>query len=119
MEQRYKRITNYILELGYDKLGKNELDVLTDQIKFDFDLYRKDFSIGSIILIVMGLSLIFYNRLITVVTETKEVVFITSVLFVILVTKNIYEAYRSRIIYLSLQAIKNISKFNVEQAQGR
>jgi hypothetical protein len=107
---------DYLVELGWGKIDIDIIRTIKEEVKVDFDLYKKESGIAGFLLALIASSLIFYSRLNNLLTPS-EIVIILFLFGSIFISKWLYEGYRTRIIYISLNVvlglIKNVQLENV------
>ncbi|MBA2848378.1 hypothetical protein G4V39_03870 [Thermosulfuriphilus ammonigenes] len=85
------------------------IDILYNEIKLDFDLYKKETEIGSLFLLIGSSVTIYLGKQASLFSGSISILLFLAVL-TITITKWLYEAYRTKIIRISLGALLEIKK---------
>jgi len=100
---------SFLLKMGWEKINIDIIDTLKEEIKVDFDMYKKNSDIANFILFLFMSSLILYSKINDIVPEniTFELLLIFGS---ISISKWLYESYRNKIIYIALNSIIGLKK---------
>lgn len=102
-------VITFLLELGWDNIDEKLIDTVKDEIRVDFDLYKKETGISGGVLLMLSSSLLFYLR----VNEIFSIYAAISFVYIfasIFISKWLYDSYRSRLIEISLNSIIGLKK---------
>lgn len=105
IENQSEITSGWLIEQGYSNNSDQSLTLLQEQIKIDYDTFKNKTGFGGILLISFSTLAVFMSKLGNG-TQNYEVV--TSAIIAILFFKWIFESYRSRIMYIALNAIIKI-----------
>jgi hypothetical protein len=99
----------YLVDLGWGEIDKDIICTIKEEVKVDFDLFKKESSLAGFLLALVVSSLIIYSRFNNLLTpgEIGVILFLFSSIFI---SKWLYEGYRTRIIYISLNALLGLIK---------
>jgi hypothetical protein len=100
---------SFLIDLGWGNIDEELIDTLKEEVKVDFDLYKKDSSASGIVLLLVASTLLFYSR-ITDMFSTSTVVAFVFIFASILLSKWLYESYRSKLIEISLNTVLGLKK---------
>ena len=99
----------HLIDLKWDNVEKDLIETVKDEVKVDFELFKKESGIAGLLLIVAGSSFLIYSRVGDVLSPWS--IGVTFFLFgSIFVSKWLYEGYRARVIYISLNTVLALIK---------
>jgi len=85
------------------------IDILYNEIRLDFELHKKETEIGSLFLLIGSSVAIYVGKQASLFSDSISILLFLAVL-TITITKWLYEAYRTKIIRISLSALLEIKK---------
>ncbi|MBB1271134.1 hypothetical protein [Shewanella sp. SR44-3] len=109
VSQRSDIALSFLIDLGWENIDEELIDTLKEEVKVDFDLYKKDSSINGIVLLLISSTLLFYSR-ISDMFSTSAVISFVFIFASIFLSKWLYESYRSRLIEISLNTVLGLKK---------
>jgi len=99
----------FLIDLGWENIDESIVDTLKEEVKVDFDLYKKDSSVIGLVLLLISSTLLFYSR-ISDMFSTSTVISFVFIFSSIFISKWLYDSYRSRLIEISLNTILGLKK---------
>lgn len=117
MVKNQQAVSEFLIELGWDKLSKESLQQILKEVEIDFHLFKKNDDFGTILVVlVMGMVLI-YSR-IQEYLPPRVILVLLAVFAIIILSKSYYEGFRTRVIYISLNTLLHfIAKCSSEGRQ--
>lgn len=106
---RVDKAITFLDELGWLNIDEEVLDILKDEIKTDVDYFKKAVDIGTLLLLLFTTALFLYSRMHDIFSNST-IDFLGPIIISILISKWLYESYRSRVIYIGMNAILGLKK---------
>lgn len=99
----------YLLELGWGNFTEEVTDTIKEEVKVDFELYKRESGVGGLIVILLSSGMLMYSRMSDFLSG-GAVGIILILLSSIFISKWLYEGYRIRLIHISLNTILSLKK---------
>lgn len=99
----------FLVDLGWENIDEDLIDTLKDEVKVDFDLYKKESGINGLVLLLLSSSFLFYSRINDMFSTSTAISFVF-IFASIFMSKWLYESYRSRLIEIALNVILSLKK---------
>lgn len=109
VSQRSDVALGFLVDLGWENIDEELIDTLKEEVKVDFDLYKKESSINGVVLLLISSTLLFYSRISELFSTTTVVSFVF-IFASIFISKWLYESYRSKLIEISLHTVLGLKK---------
>lgn len=107
MMKNETKVTEYLIELNWDSFSKSQLQRISKELDIDFLLFKNPSDLGTIIIMLgTGLILIYYR--IAKYLTPNQILIVFSLFIVIVVSKNYYEGFRTRVIYVAMNALQDL-----------
>lgn len=109
VSQKADTALGFLISLKWEEIDESLVDILEQEVKVDFDLYKKETGIGGIVLLLVSSSIIFYSK-INGLLSLDAAILLAYIFASILISKWLYDSYRSRLIEIALNSVLALKK---------
>ncbi len=113
-------VKQLLLQIGWNEYSNRKIEQIYKEVYADFLLYKKTNDMGTIILFLGTGAILLYSRLepIKKIVSENTIILLFILFFVIVLAKNYYDGFRSRVIYIALNTLLDLAAEREELEAG-